>query len=259
MARAVRASVGRVLEIAAVTGALLTIPLTLVMEEGGNSYWIEFVDWTIWGIFLADFIFTAVGRRGLGRRELVLAALVIFSFPALPSLLGLVRVGRLLQVTRVSRFLRTFRVVGATAWVLEAVREILGRRGVIHVATLSVFLVVAGGGVIALLEPQTAHGGFLDGIWWAIVTATTVGYGDIAPTTLLGRTVAVVLMFTGIGLISTLAASVTAHFLGQQDNDSVAIRAQLERIETLLRDLHADRNAKAGDGSHYEYHAAHGD
>jgi voltage-gated potassium channel len=228
------------------------------MEEGGNSYWIEFVDWTIWGIFLAEFIFTAVGRRVFGRRELVLATLVIFSFPALPSFLGLVRVARLLQVTRISRFLRAFRVVGATAWALEAVREILGRRGVTHVATLSAFLVVAGGGVIALLEPQTAHGGFLDGVWWAIVTATTVGYGDIAPTTLLGRTVAVVLMFTGIGLISTLAASITAHFLDQPDKDSIAIKAQLERIESLLEELQADRYAKAGGGSHYEYDVAHG-
>jgi voltage-gated potassium channel len=82
---------------------------------------------------------------------------------------------------------------------------------------LARFLVVAGGGVIALLEPQTAHGGFLDGVWCAIVTATTVGYGDIAPTTLLSRRVAVVLMFTGIGLISTPAASITAHLLGHQD------------------------------------------
>jgi hypothetical protein len=62
MARAVKASVGCLLEIAAITGALVTIPLTLVMEEGGNSYRIDFVDWTIWGIFLAEFIFRAVGR-----------------------------------------------------------------------------------------------------------------------------------------------------------------------------------------------------
>jgi voltage-gated potassium channel len=256
MARARRISAGRLLEIAAVTGALITVPLTLVMEEGGDSYWIEFLDWTIWGVFLAEFIFMAVSRRSLGRREVGLGALVILSFPALPSILGLVRVVRLLQVARISRFLRAFRVIGATAWALEAVREILGRRGVVQVAALSAFLIVAGGGAITLLEPQTAHGGFMDGVWWAIVTATTVGYGDIAPTTLPGRAVAIVLMFTGIGLISTLAASITAHFLGQQDKESIAIKAQLARIETLLEELRADHNAATADGSHYDYNIA---
>jgi voltage-gated potassium channel len=86
------------------------------------------------------------------------------------------------------------------------------------VASLAALLILAGGGGLALVEPNTVHGGFLDGIWWAIVTASTVGYGDIAPATLPGRLIAIVMMLAGIGLISTLAASITARFVEQDKN-----------------------------------------
>ncbi len=60
-------------------------------------------------------------------------------------------------------------------------------------------------------------------------------YGDIAPTTLSGRAIAIVLMLTGIGLISTSAASITAYFIGQQENVKMAaMKAHLARIEALL-------------------------
>ena len=45
---------------------------------------------------------------------------------------------------------------------------------------------------------------FSDGLWWSFVTATTVGYGDISPSTIPGRIIATVLMLVGIGLIGSL-------------------------------------------------------
>jgi voltage-gated potassium channel len=70
------------------------------------------------------------------------------------------------------------------------------------------------------------------------VTASTVGYGDIAPTTLWGRLIAVLLMLVGIGLMSTLAASITSHFVQQTANTELKdMSARLERIEGLLERL----------------------
>jgi voltage-gated potassium channel len=73
-----------------------------------------------------------------------------------------------------------------------------------------------------------------------------VGYGDIAPTTLWGRLIAVVMMLAGVGLISTLAASITAYFVGQADNlDLRELRERTARIEVLLQKILAE----AGSGS----------
>jgi voltage-gated potassium channel len=60
---------------------------------------------------------------------------------------------------------------------------------------------------------------FGDGLWWAITTVTTVGYGDRYPTTIEGRFLAVVLMIMGISLMGVITASVAAWFVKMgQDN-----------------------------------------
>ena len=79
---------------------------------------------------------------------------------------------------------------------------------------------------------------FWSGVWWAVVTATTVGYGDIAPTSPGGRAIAVVLMLVGVGLVATLAAAIAAYFVGKDDeSESQAVEQRLERIEAVLEEI----------------------
>ena len=54
---------------------------------------------------------------------------------------------------------------------------------------------------------------FIDSIWWSFVTATTVGYGDVSPSTLPGRIVAVILMITGIGTIGSVTGTFATFFI----------------------------------------------
>jgi voltage-gated potassium channel len=61
---------------------------------------------------------------------------------------------------------------------------------------------------------------FSDGLWWAVTTVTTVGYGDRFPTTTEGRILAVMLMLVGISLVGVITASVASWFvrLSQEEN-----------------------------------------
>jgi voltage-gated potassium channel len=61
---------------------------------------------------------------------------------------------------------------------------------------------------------------FGDGIWWAITTVTTVGYGDRFPTTTEGRLLAVMLMIVGISLVGVITASVAAWFVKMSQDES---------------------------------------
>jgi voltage-gated potassium channel len=184
-----------------------------------------------------------VNRRShdFSRRAALPLIVVVLSFPKLPAILGLVRLARL------ARVFRALRLVTVVARGIGALRAILGRRGVLHVSAVTLLIIIAGGGALALLEPQTVKGGFLDGVWWAIVTASTVGYGDISPTTLYGRAIAIVMMLAGVGLISTLAASITAYFVGQAGNTEIAdLNTRMERIEAQLDEITSLlRNGKA--------------
>ena len=67
---------------------------------------------------------------------------------------------------------------------------------------------------IAWLEPDIS---LSNGFWWSIVTLTTVGYGDISPTTLGGRIIATMMMFLGIGLLGLFSATLASVLVDKKD------------------------------------------
>lgn len=95
-----------------------------------------------------------------------------------------------------------------------------------------------------------SYGGAL---WWAVVTVTSVGYGDQYPVTVAGRAVAVVLMITGIALFGVVAASIASYFV-EQDQDR-RVESRMDEILTVLNRLEARldaaerRSAATPDGS----------
>jgi voltage-gated potassium channel len=82
---------------------------------------------------------------------------------------------------------------------------------------------------------------YADALWWAVVTAATVGYGDRFPVTPGGRGVAVMLMIAGIALFGVVTASVAAYFVEQSTDQEVTSRLDriLERLDELERRLPA--------------------
>ncbi len=153
--------------------------------------------------------------------------IVVASFPLLPDLLSAV------CLTRLVRLYRVIRVVAVIGRATPALRATLGRAGFLYVAGLALLVVVAGAGLLAVVEPETA--GFGEAIWWALVTTTTVGYGDIAPVSFAGRAIAAALMICGISLIAALSASVAAYFVDADSDERLErIEMRLERIEQAL-------------------------
>ena len=100
-----------------------------------------------------------------------------------------------------------------------------------------IFFIGVFGYLFYISEPQVET--FGDGIWWALVTITTVGYGDITPLTTLGRVVAGLLMLLGLGLIATITAIVSAKFIQNfvdgHTNDDVL--EKLEELETEIEKI----------------------
>jgi voltage-gated potassium channel len=92
-------------------------------------------------------------------------------------------------------------------------------------------------------EPESNIRTGYDAFWWALVSVSTVGYGDLYPTSGEGRVVAVVLMFGGIGLFSVLTGFLATAFTSPRDEEDMdEIRLRLESIERLLRELQAERD-----------------
>lgn len=102
------------------------------------------------------------------------------------------------------------------------------------VLSLILFFIVLFGFIFFITEPDVKS--FSDGLWWALVTITTVGYGDITPLTSIGRLVASALMFLGLGLIASLTAVISVkfiqNFVDHHTNDDV-----LEKLEEMQKDI----------------------
>ena len=113
----------------------------------------------------------------------------------------------------------------------SAARKILSRNHLGTTLMVSFIIVIMSGTLMAVIDPNIATP--LDGIWWAWVTITTVGYGDIVPGSTVGRLFGSALILLGIGLFSMLTASFSAFFLSQQEEK--ISKQELDNKLQLLR------------------------
>lgn len=227
--------------------ALLVVALLVRPDSPG----VNAANLVIWVVFVVDF---AVRIALSGDRLRWLRRNIPDLIAILP--LDFFRIARLARLARLFRLLRAVRVL----WRVSAtIRGVLRTNGLAWVLATATTVVVAGALLIRLVEPGL--GSFGDALWWSIVTATTVGYGDLSPETVLGRIVAAVLMLVGIGTIGMITGSIATFFL--QDRRSLPkdphlefVRQELDRwnemtpdqrrrIATLLSDLADERTSGA--------------
>lgn len=121
------------------------------------------------------------------------------------------------------RPLRLMRVLSFGGLVIQKVA--IGRQFAItlKVAIASIFLAYVAAVQVTISERGVEGSNiknFGDGLWWAVTTVTTVGYGDRFPVTTEGRLLAVLLMLAGISLVGVITASVASWFVRMSQNDS---------------------------------------
>jgi voltage-gated potassium channel len=211
--------------------AFLTIPVVLLDDHGPYGQLVMVADWAIWFIFVAEYAYllaAAPDRARFIRTNPLRLIVVVFSFPVLPEGLALVRVVRLVRLIRLAS-------VGWLWW--RALRTVLGPGGLASAGVAALAVVGVAGLLMVTIEPEAVEGDLGNAMWWATITATTVGYGDIAPKLPGGRLIATALVILGTGIISVLAASVAAMVVSEQtDARLMAMTERLERIEAELRE-----------------------
>ena len=188
-----------------IVAALLAIPLIIVQESDFGGFWTPIaavLDWLVWGVFAANLVvmLAVVPNRKRWLLDNPLDVLIVVLTP--PFLPTTMKIARVLPVVRL-------------VWLLllaHRMRGLFSLEG-LRYAALIVFTVVIGGGVVFVAVEPDQELSMWDGLWWAAETVTTVAYGDIYPTTALGRVVATVVMTTGIGFVALLTGALAQHFL----------------------------------------------
>jgi voltage-gated potassium channel len=113
--------------------------------------------------------------------------------------------------------------------------------GIIASATLSITII---SGVLMHFTDEKTFPNIGDGLWWAIQTVTTVGYGDLVPTSTVGRFVAALVMLAGIGFLTVVTAVITSTFIESarrrlQGTETDALSAKLDQIGARLEVIEA--------------------
>ena len=170
-----------------------------------------------------------------------------------------VGVGILWGDSPIAGALRSMRLLLVIGLLLEAsgsFRRVLARHHLGSTLAVCLVIVVIAGIMMAGIDPGITN--ITDGIWWAWVTVTTVGYGDVVPITTEGKIFGALLIAMGIGLFSMITASFTVYFVAQDEEEdnleltlhAAEMNARMDRIEEkldqLLQDKHTTEITPAG-------------
>ncbi|MFF8656116.1 potassium channel family protein [Streptomyces huasconensis] len=185
-----------------------------------------FVEWFVWGAFAVDYLvrllLTDQRRRFVRTHWLDLCAVLL----------------PMIQPLRLLRLVSTLMLVGRRARMASQITLTT------YVVGSVVGLLMFGSLAVLSVERDSPDGNIKtlgDAVWWSFTTMTTVGYGDHAPTTGLGRVLAVGLMLSGIALLGVVTANIAAWFIARFEKDDVEERRQTAAIEALTAEVKALR------------------
>ncbi|TDH21475.1 ion transporter [Segetibacter sp. 3557_3] len=176
-----------------------------IHAEYGNTLWIT--EWVFTMLFTIEYVLRLVSIARPSKYVVSFLG-VIDLLAIIPSYLSILFVGaQSLLVLRALRLLRIFRIFKLNHYLTEM--QFLGHAVRGSARKISIFmlivlaLVIILGSVMYLVEKgENGFTSIPDSIYWAIVTITTVGYGDISPTTPFGKFVASIIMLMGYGIIA---------------------------------------------------------
>lgn len=197
-------------------------------------------DWLMWGFFLIETtILTSLCDKPLRhlKRNWANVAIILFGFPP---------IFRANEQFGLLRLIRLFFLVGFLSHNFRTIRNVLSQNSLGKTLVIAVFFITGGGVLIAGIDPAIKSPA--DGIWWAWVTVTTVGYGDVVPVSSTGRVFASLLIFTGITLVSLITANVSAYLLTRSSEKNVRyekhelrklieLETRMDRIEKKIDQL----------------------
>lgn len=214
---------------------LILLSVAVVMLESvvsireKHGYWLNIIEWIVTIAFSIEYVLRIISvKRPVN--YIISFYGIIDLLSILPSYIGLFFLqSHYLTVIRSLRLLRVFRVLKLSQYIKESVILIVAlrksRRKIMVFLYFVVLVTVILGSFMYVIESGHDSGftSIPQSIYWAIVTLTTVGYGDIAPVTPLGKFIAACIMILGYSIIAIPTGLVGVEFSNaMKNNDTIS-------------------------------------
>jgi voltage-gated potassium channel len=206
--------------------ASLVIPVIVVEQSVKSEPWTTAsiaLNWLIWTTFATEMVVTTIAadkRSEWLRRHPLELAVTVLTVPLLPALLQGTRALRLVQLLRVLWLARF----------MQALRRLFTFEGLRYGALLALMTALGGGAAFAAVEGLSAW----DGVYWAVTTMTTVGYGDVTPATDGGRLIAIFVMVVGIGFLTMVIGAVSQRFVTPELQEAAVTEQEIATTEAEM-------------------------
>lgn len=183
-------------------------------------------DWIIWGFFVAETtILASISNRPFRYLARNWAHLIII-------LLAVPIVFETLNALGAARIVRLILLFGFFTHNFQTIKLVLSQNHLGKTLSICAFVITAGGISIATIDPAIETPA--DGIWWAWVTVTTVGYGDLVPSSGEGRFFASILILMGIVMVSLITANLSAFLMSRTQQQELRYeRKELKKLAQL--------------------------
>lgn len=200
--------------------AVISVIFAIVDITNGLPDYVKIIDQIIYIIFVIDYFtrFIASNNKKEFIKKNIFDLIAIIPVNSAFRAFKAFKAFRLVKITKLAKLSKLSRLFTVSSRLLSKCQRFLNTNGFKYIIIVSCMLIVVGGTLISFFEGMS----FTDGIWWAFVTTTTVGYGDISPSTGAGRVIACILMITGIGLIGSLTSSITSYFMNDNNSGEIS-------------------------------------
>jgi voltage-gated potassium channel len=202
-----------ILALVAVSIALLDIIGKITLVKGTTLYYIDF---SILVIFIIDYFIRLIvseSKKSFIRNNIP-DLIAIIPFNSMFKIFRTFKLVKAVKIVRLSKLTKLGRFSAFSLRFYKKTEKFFKTNGLIYVLIFSISMLFVSSIAISVFENMS----FKDSVWWAFVTATTVGYGDLSPSTSIGRIIAALLMLVGIGTIGMLTGTIATYFLNPKED-----------------------------------------
>lgn len=194
------------------------------------------LDKIIWLIFCIDYLIRLLISKDKITfiRKNLIDLLSIIPFNSALKVLRILKFTKIIKIAKIGHIFKLGRVLVLISKFKHRSREFIKINNFNYAVYFVIIVILLGSIGISVVEDIS----FSNALWWSFVTATTVGYGDIVPKTLIGKAIAIILMIVGIGFVGLLTGTIATFFLiSSKKNRNSYKRQVIEDIKDKLDDF----------------------